>query len=454
MAIDVNFYTFVKKPNSTKIPSGAATTYKCNLIEPTSFTAPDIALVVPAKPTAYNYAYIPEFSRYYFIQDWAYSAGLWRASLSVDVMASYRYYIGSQKQYVLRSSAASDGTIIDTMYPTKNDVVRISSPAQYFEEGFKQSYISGTYIVGIINSDSSAIGCVSYYAFTNSQFRALCDKLMGSADWMYGGIEEISLELTKVLFNPFQYIASCMWIPLSIIGSSTSVKYGWWDLGVSASKISGNTYFVGASFKIPKHPQESRGKYLNGAPFSRYSLDWPCFGKFPIDANIVKDYESLLCSVQVDPVSGVGTLQIKLGDIQVDTCQTQIGVPIQISQMGIDYSGVISNVSSAVGSAMTLDFGSAFSSIGNAIESAIPQLSTTSKNGTISNFHFEPILYCEFYKVVDDDNEHLGRPLCMDVAPSSIPGYMLCADVELTIPCTKPEIDNIVSTMESGFYYE
>ena len=76
MAIDVNFYTFDKKPNSTKRPAGIGTTYKCNLIEPTSFTAPDIALAVPAKPTAFNYAYIPEFSRYYFIQDWAYSGGL------------------------------------------------------------------------------------------------------------------------------------------------------------------------------------------------------------------------------------------------------------------------------------------------------------------------------------------------------------------------------------------
>lgn len=454
MAIDVNFYTFSKKPNSTKIPSGEATTYKCNLIEPTSFTAPEIALAVPAKPTAYNYAYIPEFSRYYYIRDWAYSAGLWRASLDVDYLASWKSYIGAQPQYILRSSADSDGTIIDTMYPTKNDVVRISSPAQYVDGGFKQSYISGTYIVGIINSDSSALGCVSYYAFTNSQFRALCDKLMGSTDWMYNGIDEISLELTKVLFNPFQYIASCMWIPLSVSGSSTSVKYGWWDLGVAASKISGNTYFVGASFEIPKHPQESRGKYLNGAPFSRYSLDWPCFGKFPIDANIVKDYENLLCSVQVDPVSGIGTLQIKLGDIQIGAYQAQIGVPIQIAQMGVDYSGVISNLSSAVGSAMELDFGSVFSNIGNAIKSAIPQLATSSKNGTVSSFHFEPILYCEFYKVVDDDNEHLGRPLCKNAAPSTLPGYIQCLEVEVEIPCTRTENERIVSALESGFYYE
>ena len=67
---------------------------------------------------------------------------------------------------------------------------------------------------------------------------------------------------------------------------------------------------------------------------------------------------------------------------------------------------------------------------------------------------FPPVLNSTFYHVVDDDVEHLGRPLCQDVTPSSIPGYMLCADVEIEIPGTKPEMENIVSLMESGFYYE
>ena len=275
MAIDVNFYTFDKKPNSTKRPTGTGTTYKCNLIEPTSFTAPDIALVVPAKPTAYNYAYIPEFSRYYFIQDWEYGAGLWRATLSVDVLASYRDYIGSQKQYILRSAARSDGNIVDTMYPTKNDVLIVGTPGSDMESGesnpFKYSLTDGLYVVGIINGDSSAVGCVSYYSFTNAQFRAFCAKLMGTTDWMYNGIEEISLELTKVLFNPFQYVSSCMWFPIvGIGGTASNVKYGWWDLGVSGSKIDGSLSGGSMLFDVPNHPQVGRGAYLNGAPFTRH----------------------------------------------------------------------------------------------------------------------------------------------------------------------------------------
>lgn len=459
MAIDITFYTFNKKPNSTKQPSDNGVTYKCTLIEPTSFTAPDIALVVPAKPTHFNYAYIPEFSRYYYIQDWSYSAGLWRASLTVDVLASYKDSIGSQKQYVLRSAARSDGNIVDTMYPTKNDVRLVGTFGEDVESGesnpFKYNITDGRYVVGIVNGDPGAVGCVSYYAFTNSEFRALCAKLMGTSDWMYNGIEEIGLELTKVLFNPFQYIASCMWFPIiGFSGSYGNVKYGWWDLGLSGYKLDGKTSGGGMLFKIPKHPQTGRGGYLNGSPFTRHSLDWPCFGRIPLDPNILKDTDSLVVTNYIDPVSGIGTLRIDIGGTPIYTQQTQIGVSIQIAQMATNYIGTAGNIASAFKSALTFDVAGTFNSIGNAINSAMPELSTMGSNGSISAYQFTPQLVTEFYMVVDDDVEHLGKPLCVDTAPSSIPGYMLCADVEIEIPGTKPEMENIVSIMESGFYYE
>ena len=463
MAIDVNFYTFSKKPNSTKIPAEATTTYKCNLIEPTSFTAPEIALVVPAKPTAYNYAYIPEFSRYYFIKDWTYSSGLWRASLSVDVLASYRDYIGSQKQYVLRSSAASDGTIVDTLYPTKNSPSTILTYSEDIggDNPFKSNFAEGVYIVGIINSDIGAIGCVSYYVFNNSQFRAFCNVLMGTTDWAYTGIEEIGAELTKVLFNPFQYVASCTWLPVPSVSTGSAVgqiPYGWWTLNTPATRFGGDSRLASASFTIPKHPQRARGAYLNGAPFSRYLLSWPCFGQFALDPDIMGVSETLYAQCFIDPVSGMGTLNIMTDKQTLITTQAQVGVQIQLAQMTVDYVGAVGSAISAGKSAainlLTGNIGGAISSIGDAVSNAMPQLTTMGKNGGSGSFLFPPVLYSTFYSVVDDDNEHLGRPLCRDVTPSSIPGYMLCTDVELEIACTKPELDNIVSTMESGFYYE
>ena len=459
MAIDVNFYTFYKKPNSTKQPDGTGTTYKCNLIEPTSFTSPDIALIVPEKPTAFNYAYIQEFSRYYFIQDWAYSAGLWRASLSVDVLASYKDSIGSQKQYVLRSAAKSDGKIVDTMYPTKNSPTTVFSYSADIggDNPFKSNFSEGRYIVGIINSDSGAIGCVSYYVFTNAQFRAFCNVLMGTVDWAYTGIEEIGEELTKVLFNPFQYVASCMWLPVSSVatgGSVGSIPYGWWTLPVGASRFGGDSKVAPATFTIPKHPQNGRGAYLNGAPFSRYMLSWPCFGQFALDPDIMGISSTLYAQCFIDPVSGMGTLNIMTEKASLITTQTQVGVPIQIAQMAANYGGTVGSAINAVTSALTGNIGGALSSIGDAVSNAMPQLTTMGKNGGAGAYMFPPVLNSTFYSVVDEDVEHLGRPLCQDVVPSTIPGYMLCADVEIEIAGTKPEMENIVSIMESGFYYE
>lgn len=459
MAIDVNFYTFSKKPNSTKQPEGPGTTFRCNLIEPTSFTTPDIALVVPANPTSYNYAYIPEFGRYYYVNDWAFSAGLWRASLNVDVMASYKSYIGSQSQYVLRSSAKSDGKIIDTQYPTKN------SPSNVFsysgdaggDNPFVSNFSEGRYVVGIINSDAGAIGCVSYYVFTNSQFRAFCDVLMGTTDWMYEGIEEIGEELTKVLFNPFQYVASCMWLPLSTVGTAGgvgSIPYGWWTLGASASRLGGDSRLAPASFSIPKHPQSGRGAYLNGAPFSRYLLSWPCFGQFALDADIMGVSSTLHAQCFVDPVSGVGTLNVSTDVASLITTQAQVGVPIQIAQMAVDYAGTAGSAISAITNALTGNIGGALASIGDAVSNAMPQLSTLGHNGGSGSYLFPPVLNSTFYSVVDDDPEHLGRPLCKNADPATIPGYLLCANVELEIPCTNGELSSIVGLMESGFYYE
>ena len=459
MAIDITFYTFNKKPNSTRQPYGGGVTYKCTLIEPTSFTAPDIALVVPAKPTGYNYAFIPEFSRFYFVTDWAYSAGLWRASLSVDVLASFKGYIGGQRQYVLRSSAKSDGGIVDTMYPTKNSpstVITASSDAGG-DNPFKSNFSEGVYIVGIINSDSGAIGCVSYYVFTNAQFRAFCNSLMGTTSWAYMGIEEIGEELTRVLFNPFQYVASCMWLPVDKVatgGGVGAIPYGWWTLSASASRFGGDSKVASAVFRIPKHPQNSRGRYLNGAPFSRHLLSWPCFGQFALDPDIMGVSSTLYAQCFIDPVSGMGTLNIMTDKASLITTQTQVGVPIQIAQMAANYGGTVGSVISAATNAVAGNIGGALSSIGDAVSNAMPQLTTMGKNGGAGSYLFAPTLTSTFYPVVDDDNEHLGRPLCQDVTPESIPGYIMCADVEIEIPGTKPEMENIVSLMESGFYYE
>lgn len=454
--MEIIFYSFGKNDNSTKRPTSGGTVFQCNLIEPTSIIAPSISISTAREPYKFNYAYIAKFSRFYFVNDWVYSGGVWVASLSVDVLATYKTEIGNSRQYVVRSSNKSDGTIIDTLYPTTTEVAGGFSTSIVQENPFVSSLANGIFVVGIINGDTGAVGCVSYYAFTSSQFRAFCSRLFNSSDWLTEGIEEIGAELTKAIVNPFQYVASCMWLPVPNIATSGggAAKFGWWELSVGGSAISGEPRLVSAAFNVPKHPQNARGSYLNCAPFSRYKLVWPCFGQFVLDGNVVGNAERVIAQCFIDPVSGKGTLNIMTDDVTLLTTQVQVGVPIQIAQMATDYLGMATNALSVAGAIGTKDFGAMFSSIGNAIESVVPQLSTFGSNGGIGAFMFPPSLDCEFYKVVDDDNAHRGRPLMQDVVLSTIPGFIVCSDAELEIPGTAAENGAVKAFLNGGFYYE
>lgn len=82
-----------EKNKLNKVISGN-NTLSGTLKEETSVTSP-IILIQIDNPTEYNYAYIPEFKRYYFISDMvSVRTGLWRISMQVDVLMSFKEYIG------------------------------------------------------------------------------------------------------------------------------------------------------------------------------------------------------------------------------------------------------------------------------------------------------------------------------------------------------------------------
>lgn len=464
MAIKVQFYKFNKNPNSTKRPDNPDKTYNCLLIDPTSIINPDIALTDATSPYKYNYAYIPEFSRYYFVNDWNYSGGRWLASFNVDVLASFKYEIGASRQYILRSAAEFNGDIVDNLYPAENLPDIVSAYDETPEETgnpFISELSSGIFVVGIINNDVNAIGAVSYYKFTNTQFRNFCNALMQNAEWAFSGIEEISTELFKSLFNPFQYVASCMWFPFSSAfgGASVSeIPYGWWKLPTAATRISNFTRLASAIFLPPKHPQaEDRGAYLNAAPYSRYKLVWPVFGVFPLDANVMSTCERLRAECWVDAVSGKGCLQIfsdRGNEAIFTSTQTMVGVPIQIAQVTSDYIGAATSAAGGVTDFLKGDISGGISAIGNAVKSAMPQVRTQGSNGMTSSYNFPPHLDCEFYRVVEESNENRGRPLCQERVVNTLPGYQMIADAELEVSCTASELNSIKNYMNGGFFYE
>ena len=69
MSFSATFYTFQKRINSTKQPTGGSS-YNIILKEGCSVNHPTIALDLglASSPAALNYCYITEFGRYYWVK--------------------------------------------------------------------------------------------------------------------------------------------------------------------------------------------------------------------------------------------------------------------------------------------------------------------------------------------------------------------------------------------------
>lgn len=61
-----------------------------NLRHPSNVVSPDILIEI-ANPSLFNYMYIPDFGRYYYIDEMeSVRTGLWRIAATVDVLMSFQ----------------------------------------------------------------------------------------------------------------------------------------------------------------------------------------------------------------------------------------------------------------------------------------------------------------------------------------------------------------------------
>ena len=486
---------FAKKENSTKVPPSGTLTLALQgiLKEPCSIMTPVIKierLPADAIPGDYTYARWVQADRYYFIEDWVWVNGLWEVHMKEDVLATFKTVIGNSTEYVLRTDSTTDfnGEITDTTYPATTDIV---SESYSLSNIFTTDLTVGCYIVGIISGGTSqAVGAISYFAMTSAQFGALKDKLFSNDNLEIMGIidsggqqlvQDLSQEVLKTLYNPYQYIVSCMWFPfgksaIPSTSSVTSIKIGWWDYPLSGDRLYAQTFELGnEQFAITAHPQASRGSYLNYAPYTRRTL-LGRFGSVPIDTTMFVVGNKINISYMIDLITGQCYTKISRRDETTSPPAEDLliernfllGVPIQIAQVGTDYlgtavsaintipqimGGAISGIASGKGAIMGAIAGGA-SGIYNTLQSAMPQVESSGQNGSFlapaNNTH----VIEQFYKIVDEDIAHRGRPLCELRQLNTLTGFILCAEGEIDISCYDNERKEIVRYLTEGFFWE
>lgn len=505
MALTVKFWNYAKRENATSSPTAnPLATYTnvllkddCSVVNP----ALKINEAINTNVYTWNYCFIQEFNRYYWVTDWIWQNGLWVGELQVDVLASFKTQIGNQSVYVLRSASSYDGNIVDGTYPTTAAAATYTSSA--VSNPFSGVYANndGVYIVGIVNK--SAAG-VRYYAFNFAGFRMFCSKLYTySSGWVNIDPTEISEDLQKALINPFQYVVTAFYLPISVtwfvnnsVGTATTtVEFGWWSVTVSAgARIidPGTLYNFSTSLSIPKHPSAStRGAYLNLSPYSIYTLRYYPFGTIDIDTEAICNWNTLDLYTDVDICAGkaVLTLAVNGKNNPLRTLETTLSVSIPTAAINVDYMNMgtastgIAAAASAIGqlgagegtffqnvaqkgknfianlragntSAIAAGAKNAASNILSTAMASKATAEITGQQGSFTLFDTQTLtLSGRFLPISNDDNTHRGRPLCQVVTLNTLSGFIMCADADVIIPCTDREKSAIQAYLEGGFYY-
>ena len=388
MAISATFYKDVqKKLNSTMIPTYGfynEIDLTVELKDVTNLFTP--SLVISANtfmsgddiinPMHYNYCYLPDFERYYFVRDWSWILGRWECALEVDVLASFKTQIGNSSLYVLRSSSMYDTDIVDTKYPVKaqgaDTVYQTKTYGSVYNVWntniYNANVTDGFFRVSIVNSDSSAIGAVSHYAISGSVMAELMNKLYAAPTWMNITDANISTDMQKMLFNPMQYITSIIWIPtgFSTTGKTPihNIPYGWWSLTLTGDvyriTVGDMALTVTESIGVAHHPQYGTSfHWLQLSPYTTAALYFTPFGFIPLDTSKIYDATHIDIEVRIDVLTGMGTLILSshktvggtttYGGVFYTTT-SMVGVPITVAQMSVNWD-TLRSASTWVGAA-------------------------------------------------------------------------------------------------------
>lgn len=453
------YSNFSKEANSTKQPSGG-TAVNCTLKEDTSVLNPVFILDMTDASINYVSWVVGGITRYYFVTDIVY---LRNTTIEVhcksDPMATFKAAIGASSQYVTRAASEYDQTIIDTMYPMLPE----SLSRNIILDTLRSNFDYSTYVIGVVGQNS--INGVTYYALDNAGFSALINALF-LGNYLDAPTTEISKELQKELVNPFQYVVSAMWFPFQITGGvSQTIKFGFWDTGVTGLAISDQKKYVSFSqdFQIPAHPQLAAfGRFLGCNPYTQLLLHCFSFGDIVLPANMFSlGYQSGTVFIQTDVYSGVGELRVYTDQFNtgsdnnvVQRSTAQIGVPIQLSQVTQNLIQSAVGVVGSLGAIAQGNFIGVLSGVGDAVNGLLPQVEKTGAYGSRIAYREAPTIHITTYGLASPDREHLGSPLMAKRTINTLSGYVQVERPDVDIIGTVQEKDEIVAYMQGGFYYE
>lgn len=454
------FTDFKKRRNSTKRPT-IDPQYNVNVEfkQPTDIYHP--TLIIRGVDSYEHVTYMYMDGWYYYVNRIVSNRDFWEVSAEIDELATWKENIGSHSTIVTRASSASNPAVIDHMYPI---TTAFSTDVQY-----ASVYESGTYICPV----TSKFG-ITYYAFSTKAglddfVKTILDRLN------YEGDDFLDQVLGWVTFDAKKFIGRTYYLPFNLSVLNTGVAVGDYLIKkngsyYSAPALTSQTYskLLGMALNVTKHPlAETRGTYLNSAPFTERRLVLPPFGTIPMSDVVTGATSAVNLKLRCDAYTGDCTLKIMSGETTLKMIACNLACDLDITGVAKTVnpntiSNAISNgIGTAyVGGAILGGPGAVAMGVAGASAGAIGSLVNNSDyfiagaSGNKSDYEQEARLESTFHVPADEDNANRGRPYMTKVTLSSLSGYMVCDNGNVNTSAPEPYKTSIKNYLESGFYYE
>lgn len=475
--MNVTFYNHAKRENSTLRPTGAGTGHSCIIKEGSSVSNPTIALKwTGSGAPLYNYAYISDFKRYYFVSDWSFLDRQWTAHLTVDVLATYKTTIGSSSKYVLRSASEENKTIIENKYPAKGTYTARAELGGTLSPGWNQyGQGGGVYVVTVIGSGNTnnSTNNVTQYQMSGPSVQNLITNAIDGFEGAYNNLTATDAKdaIMNMLRLPMrfttdlaQYIKNVMWFPFSFpSGGAANLYLAKYQCLTLPDTVGTPLHISSGAIDVSGYP-DADGRYWEYlAPFATYTFCLDPFGIITLDPADVLHSASINYTVHTDSMTGLGILRVYaangLDENRLIAERTaQIGVAVPYGGSAPNYAGAIGGVagiiSAAVSESPLADMMMA-GAVGNLISGSGYQGYSAGTSGGGCSVVGYPHIMVRVMSHADLDPTELGYPLCEIKTINTLSGFVQVNDGDITDSyATDAELVKVKSYLEGGFFYE
>lgn len=478
--MNVTFYSFSKRRNSTKVPASTGTVVTCKLKEPCSLKNPRL-LLSGNLFTTYDYAYIGDFGRYYFVSDVvSVGNGLTEITLECDVLASHKTAIGSTVARIAFSSNGWNAEYIDNR-------INCSASRELYQGAVTTADMiddnyNGYYVLSVINDDAvNSFGFATCYAL---DYQAMADfrAIFANLNFSQGVQDNIRDYLNGNVMNA---VISCNWVPFKGSQAMPSGAVNTNQINILTETFSNFT--TGQIYRLPSDttkektysvafPTYGYADFRRAEPYTTGQIFLPGIGCADLCMADWVGCQSITVDNVIDYATGDISYYLRNPNNStiVQSFTTNAAADCPLGHVTRNMGGVLSSVGGAAGGIVTGIVGAvtenpmmmlsgAAAAVAGAASTVLQynKRAVSLKGGiTGKSSTYFPGFFINMYKTITEDPTDgnyiamKGRPVCVTHAISNHSGYVQCDGASVSIAGDAFERDEINSFLNTGFFYE